>query len=227
MQLEITVLNWEKYNPKRDQKTYTWFKLQNTFPFSVSMEQLDFKRKWMVICLLCEASRHNKGTFTTSIAILSRISNIEKSEILAILNDIEKTSIISTMSLTRQDDVVNTSLNKNRIDKNKEEKISLELSNLPHEINQDPVLMEFLTKANIKSSSLLLWIKTYQDVSWLKLEFLKMLSWLDANPQKKPKSNYARFMSSWLSRAWEYHRKNLPSNKALPRTEEVDIWKQS
>lgn len=76
MQIEITILNWEKYNPKRDQKTYTWFKLQNDLPFSVSIEQLNFRQRWLFICLLCEASRRNMPNFTTTLQILSRFCSI-------------------------------------------------------------------------------------------------------------------------------------------------------
>jgi hypothetical protein len=77
----------------------------------------------------------------------------------------------------------------------------------------DTLLVEFFRRASIKVTSQRLWLETYRDAEWLKLEFHKMLSWLDANPHKKPKKNYARFVTSWLSRAWEYHRKQLPSNK--------------
>lgn len=77
----------------------------------------------------------------------------------------------------------------------------------------DPVIKAFFFLAKIKPSTQSLWLKTYEDPGWLKQEFLKIIAWLDANPQKKPKKNYARFIGAWLSRGWEWHRKNLTSNK--------------
>ncbi len=231
MQLEITIVNWEKYNPKRDQKTYTWFKIQNNLPFSVSIEGLDFKDRWVFICLLCEASRKNNATFSTSLDILSRVTGVNNNELLVSLEKIAKNSIISSVSLTRQHDVVDTTprIDKNRIEKSRVcSEQTLDAANLPTEIMHDPVVMEFLNKAEIKTSSVSLWLRTYNhDAAWLKLELLKILGWLDANPQKRPKKNYARFIGSWLSRGWERYRTTLPSNKPLLKTEEIDIWKQS
>lgn len=81
---------------------------------------------------------------------------------------------------------------------------------LPKELTE-PELLEFFRRAGVKPKHILLWVKTYQDPGWLKLEVYKMIGWLDANPHKRPRSNYLRFIGSWLGRGWEHHRKHLTS----------------
>jgi hypothetical protein len=54
------------------------------------------------------------------------------------------------------------------------------------------------------------WLKNY-DRDFVIGEFSKIESWVLANSKKAPKSNFARFITGWLSRGWETHRKNLPS----------------
>lgn len=78
----------------------------------------------------------------------------------------------------------------------------------------DPVIQEFFSRAKVKTSTQMLWLKTYGDSDWLKQEFLKVITWLDANPAKRPKKNYARFIGGWLSRGWEWHRKTIQSQPA-------------
>jgi hypothetical protein len=79
---------------------------------------------------------------------------------------------------------------------------------------RDPIVHQFLIRAEIKISSYTLWVETYEDQEWVDLEIKKALAWLDANPRKAPKKNFARFVTSWLSRGWESHRKSIPSRKA-------------
>lgn len=55
-----------------------------------------------------------------------------------------------------------------------------------------------------------LWLETYPDGEWIKHEILKALTWLDNNPQRRPKK-FGLFMNSWLSRGWEIRRKNQPT----------------
>lgn len=61
--MEIEIRNWEKYNPKRDQKTYTWLRLDNDIARGPEFHGLKNLEKYVAILLLCEASKENKGRF--------------------------------------------------------------------------------------------------------------------------------------------------------------------
>jgi hypothetical protein len=54
-------------------------------------------------------------------------------------------------------------------------------------------------------------LKLYDDNEFLRREFIKMATWVRENAKKAPKSNYTRFIMSWLERGWESYRKGIPS----------------
>jgi hypothetical protein len=61
------------------------------------------------------------------------------------------------------------------------------------------------------------WIKLYdKNLTFIEKEAIKASEWLDINSHKTPKSNrgYARFLSGWLNRGWERHRKSLSTSTA-------------
>jgi hypothetical protein len=58
------------------------------------------------------------------------------------------------------------------------------------------------------------WVDLYQDRAWIAFELSKAATWLTVNPDKAPKSRTGRFLTNWLSRGWEAHRKTLPSKSS-------------
>lgn len=74
----------------------------------------------------------------------------------------------------------------------------------------DPVLIRLL--ASVRTRSQQSWIDAYPDIEWIGFEVKKARAWIEANPRKSPKS-FARFVTGWLSRSWEFHRRTIPSNR--------------
>lgn len=61
--MEIEIRNWDKYNPKRDQKTYTWLRLDNDIARGPEFYGLKNLERYIAILILCEASKGGKGRF--------------------------------------------------------------------------------------------------------------------------------------------------------------------
>lgn len=79
--LTIEIINWEKHNPKRDQKSYTWLRLNNDICTDPELFGLDPEQKFCWIEILCQASRKNNGTITVN---LNQISDVTKVSIIKI-----------------------------------------------------------------------------------------------------------------------------------------------
>lgn len=58
------------------------------------------------------------------------------------------------------------------------------------------------------------WVNAYPDQPWVEHEFYKAAAWLVANPKRAPK-NFARFFTSWLSRAHESQRKHISTKNVF------------
>lgn len=92
----IEILNWDKFNPKRDQSTYSWLRLSNNIATDPSLFGLDAAQKFVWITMLCQASKENQSTIKVNIKYLSHVTGVEISSIVALLDFLENTSIIST-----------------------------------------------------------------------------------------------------------------------------------
>lgn len=62
----------------------------------------------------------------------------------------------------------------------------------------------------VTQSAQVAWLRAYPDAAWLGMEIRKAYAWIESNPQKRPK-NLTRFLANWFSRAYESHRKGIPS----------------
>lgn len=92
---KIKILNWEKHNPKRDQKTYTWLRLQNGIANDKDLFGLSAEQKWAWVVLLCEASKKNCGELEFDIEWLVQSAGVKKVQIEAMLRLLEEKAIIS------------------------------------------------------------------------------------------------------------------------------------
>ncbi len=93
--IEITILNWDKHNPKRDQKTYSWLRLSNDITTDRNLFGLDAEQKFVWVALLCEASKDNVGKIEIDIGFLSHITGVKENKITRLLAHLEQKGIIS------------------------------------------------------------------------------------------------------------------------------------
>lgn len=62
--IKVRIADWGDYNPKRDQKTYTWLRLDNQFYEAKSLFKFKPEEKYIWVVLLCFASRKNSAEVT-------------------------------------------------------------------------------------------------------------------------------------------------------------------
>ena len=93
--VRINILNWDKFNPKRDQKTYTWLRLQNDIATDNDLYGLSAEQKWVWVVILCEASKQNRGDIEFDVDWLAEIARVKKGQIESLLRFLEEKPIIS------------------------------------------------------------------------------------------------------------------------------------
>jgi hypothetical protein len=69
--VELEIVNWGKYNPKRDQSSYSWLRLNNDFYLSADLFDLNCEQKMVWITLLCLASKANSGKIKVSASYIA------------------------------------------------------------------------------------------------------------------------------------------------------------
>lgn len=129
--MKIRITNWGKHNPKRDQKTYTWLKLQNDIFKAPDLFILSLEQKAIWIFLLCEASLENKSELDIDDGYIEHYCCVDAELVSNTIDVLSTKGIISIITDTRQSAVVkcrdttparqNTTprIEKNRIEKNR------------------------------------------------------------------------------------------------------------
>lgn len=106
--LEIEILNWEKYNPKRDQKTYTWLRLDNGISTDPELFGLDAEQRYVWIVLLCQASQQNSGRIRVAPGFLEHITGVSTKKIAKLFEFLQRKPVIKLHDRARSHDAVVT-----------------------------------------------------------------------------------------------------------------------
>jgi len=229
----LKISNWDKYNPRRAQKTYTWLRLNNDVFHSPDLYKLTLEEKAIWICILCRASKKNSGEIEFNIDWAAHELKVKKSTIESAIKKLDKSGLCRALHQTTPDytrlppALHDTTPTDRQTDKQTDETDGQtngtegELASAVLDSISDTLNYEYLEKVSSKIQSA--WVKTYGDTSWIKTELNKAVSWCLANPHKTPKSQWAKFFTNWLSRSWESHRKTLPGNSPRASTRsEID-----
>lgn len=232
--MRLAILNWEKFNARKDVKNPSWFRLSHSL--FEDHEFYDFTHaellSWLYI--LCLASQKSSSQVFVNFAHLERVGRIKKKDFEGAIKKLEQLNIVlvdvtSTLRERDVDDTHTCATRQTIHNKTIHNTTTADLASpTSTDVSATPIDCSDLSS---KGNELLqnagadlqrAWLETYQDQAWIKQEVNKASAWILANPRKAPKK-FGAFMNNWLSRAWESYRKTLPSNK--PQGEEPE-WRK-
>ncbi len=222
--MKIEILGWEELNPPSVVRTPFWFRVNIDISNSEALFGLKSETKWVWICLLSEAMKKRSGTFELNLLWAANTWEIKISDLKFSVQALETKGLLRCDSTSAQHacniDVElqnrteqteqNTAEPKFRTDLNKSSSTVIEPL-----INYFVLFKSIKEKVSIPVSAQKTWLDLYGDKDWIDREFLKMAAWCEANPNKRPKSQWVRFINGWLSRGWEKNRLSLPGEKQM------------
>lgn len=94
--LTVEIVNWDKYNPKRDQVTYSWLRLNNNISTDPKLFGLEPDQKYAWIVILCEVSKENKPSYQVNIPFLEHLTGVSQKKLQALFEFLERKGIITT-----------------------------------------------------------------------------------------------------------------------------------
>lgn len=104
----VKIINWDKFNPKRDQSTYTWLRLSNNIATDPDLYGLSAAQKFVWIALLCDASKKNKDEICVSYNYYSHITGVSLSDVVDMFKFLESKQIVRLRDNARPPDVAGT-----------------------------------------------------------------------------------------------------------------------
>lgn len=103
--MKIEIINWHKFNPRKDIAHSAWFRINHAFMFDPEWEDMDGQELAVWLYLLCCASLKNKSELIFDPEIIARKARVEKSKADSALEKLEKKACISITSRARYVDV--------------------------------------------------------------------------------------------------------------------------
>lgn len=92
--VEIVITGWDKYNPKRNQATYTWLRLENDFYTGEKLFNLTPSERYLWVVILCLASKKNKENVRFSTDHLAYTAKIEENIICSAIAKFAQAQLI-------------------------------------------------------------------------------------------------------------------------------------
>lgn len=93
----IKIINWDKFNPKRAQKTYTWLRLSNDISTDPKLFGLTCEQKYVWIEMLCQASKSNKGEILVNLDQLAHVCQVARKTVELTIQFLKEHNIITTV----------------------------------------------------------------------------------------------------------------------------------
>lgn len=233
--ITLSLINSEQYFKRKDLKSIPWFAITNNLLEHPDFFEISGDELKVFIWILSVAAKTKKMEITLDIrhgaymikvnekcfhSCIEKLKN-KRFQIVDNISDVTNQLRIRDEPVTNPNGFVpNTTERTERTEQDTTKRMAPNgpSSESPSGVHEDLCIeytFPFLEKIQIYVQ--LGWIESYKDISFINQELTKAVTWIYANPSKAPKSQFAKFFSSWLGRAWEHHRKSLAPTTSVSR----------
>jgi hypothetical protein len=96
VQMKVEIVNYEKYNPRKDQKNYIWFRFNNNFfdQDNKNFYNLSNDERIAWIFLLCQASKQNNSVIEIENEIFTQVTKLDIAVLNSLLNKLLPRSVL-------------------------------------------------------------------------------------------------------------------------------------
>lgn len=105
---KVKVKNFDKYNPRKDLKAMSWFRLQSNINTSQTLFDLSAEGRWLWIFILCECCRNVSDTITLRIRYVNSMTGISDKKINEYILIMQDCQLLEILTDTRNELVTNT-----------------------------------------------------------------------------------------------------------------------
>lgn len=96
MILQVHIKNWEKYNPRRDAKACSWFRMSNDFLTDPALFDLNNDERMVLISLFCMASKTMSPLIKVNTALTAVLIRSTEKVVEAALDKLGRSHIVTS-----------------------------------------------------------------------------------------------------------------------------------
>lgn len=211
--IKVNIVNWEKFNPRKDIKRPTWFAFDNRMVEDSDFFDFNAEEFKAWIYILSIASQKNSKECLISAKRALIIAKIPLASLNSAIRKLLDLGILTTCKIPR----TRTSQTRNVTDRQTDTTdtdVRVTYSAVIDYFSKDKIVSEFIAKYQISEASQKSWVDLYPEIEFVRREILKATAWLSTcSRAPKSKTGYNRFINGWLARGWEAYRKSQPAHK--------------
>lgn len=219
--IKIKINNWEKYNPRRDYKTW-WFALSNDFFYDPKLVSFNYAERLFYIYLLCESSKSQSNTIDFNPKHAAKMGGFDENELDCLILTLTKAQLIETSDDNR---ITNETVREpvRTVQYSTEQNSTLlapRSKKLDHVAESGkvkifkPENVEEL-ESNIDEETLERWQTLYPDDAYRHRELIKCFGYYQNNKNKKPATlrGWKQAIGGWYDRGWSRHASSIPTTR--------------
>lgn len=90
----IKIMKFEEFNPRKDVKKHSWFRVDNSIPFSKKLNKLTPDQKWLWICIIAWASADQKDCVEYDLDYFAQHSGVSEKKVKEAILHFENKELI-------------------------------------------------------------------------------------------------------------------------------------
>lgn len=98
--IRISIVNWEKFNPRSDRANYSWFRFQNDFFHDQNVFGIGNVEKLLFIFICCEASKKNSAAVELRLDYISANLRVPQDEIQKAITAIKDAALVEIVDVS-------------------------------------------------------------------------------------------------------------------------------
>lgn len=231
-EIEITVINWKEYNPRKDRAHHHWFRMEDSLFSDPQFGDFSAEELLAFVYFLATTCEKQGKPWPLKLKHVSRSARISENSVLSSFDKLVRLGILggNHTVTTRIPTGITTEQNSTLQYITEQKKMASngnavtppaahkKLLSYPEFITAEWVAEQFGEFDEV--------LKVYNDTDWIWKELAKMAIWMECNRHKlsKTRKGLRQRVMSWLHRGWDQYAKNLPSKPARHVIDHDALW---
>lgn len=230
--MRIEIIKWNDYNPRKDLKSTSWFRVQNTFWQDHKFFELTNDGKMVWIALLSTASQEQEGSIDINPGLIAAILRIKQEEVIRaieILQELQCVHVLDTSTLRARDVHVPLQNRTERTEQNRTNRTESSSTSQKRGRFDASTLLEVLER--IPKATIDHWCEMYPDKPFRDRILKKAFHYYaEQQPRKKPKTvqGWSNKFGFWLDKDWAKNTGTGPKTFAQQRSDaNADLYRRA
>lgn len=217
--MQITVVNWGEYQPRKDVKKSSWFRMEHAIALSTKYLALTQQDVMAIVYIFSLCSEENSETVTIAPQHVAIFGRMKEAELKASAIKLQQLGIVlvddTPSDRARNVDVsLRTNEHNERTSSSAGSGAPAEAAQLfpaPSDVGYCTELKEIgdIIRARVKMAVQKRWLELYS-AEFIVRKIRELDVWCLENPAKAPKSRWSTWYSGILAKDWEKYRRTMP-----------------